>query len=366
MKILYAGNMANVGYMITRQLRQDGLDVNLLMEKNPPFTSDPLQFDPKLNESYPNWILFFDKKKSSWKTDIIKIMRNKKYNLIHAHVELPIFSYLSRRMFIAQVLGSDLRELAFTNSVKGILLRRALRKAKVVFFYEPLDPSLLSKLNIKTGIHLPVMWDTSFFRPLKINKAKNSGKFVIFHPANLDWRLKGNDILLKGYSKFLQNHQNSQLILINRGEDAKKTYDLVNKLSINEKVKFIEGPLNASELLQYYNLSDIVADQFVLDGVGGIGAEAFSCEKPLLTFCTESTYGDLYAEPPPAVNANTPDEIANKLELLSDTNFRKTIGKKGREWVTKYHSSEMLSKRIHTVYEMVLAGKKIDEIRANI
>lgn len=363
MTILYAGNMANIGYLITRKLRNNGIDIELIQENNPHITADPIQFDPSLNNIYPDWIHFFDRTKSSWKWDLIKKMRNKKYELIHAHVEFPIFAYLSRRPFIAHTLGSDLRELAFTNSIRGILLRRALKKAKVVFFYEPLDKSLLAKLKVKTGIHLPVMWDTEFYHPT--NQSKNEF-FTIFHPANLDWRLKGNNILIEGFSEFLKIQPQSKLLIIDRGIDAEKTHSLVSKLKIEKNIEFIPGPLNSSQLLEYYNKCDIVADQFVLDGVGGIGAEAFSCEKPLLTFCTETTYGDLYQEPPPAVNASSSVEIQKQLELLLDENFRKIMGKKGRYWITKYHSSDVLSKRLQIVYEMVLEGKKIDEIREKI
>ena len=60
MKILYAGNMANVGYIICKRLRKTGLDIDLLMQKNPKPTSDPLKFDPSLNGKYPDWIKFFD------------------------------------------------------------------------------------------------------------------------------------------------------------------------------------------------------------------------------------------------------------------------------------------------------------------
>lgn len=363
MKILYAGNMVNVGYLIVRRLRKDGVDIDLIQEKNPDLTSDPVKFDPELNGKYPSWIYFFDRSKSSWKWELLKKMREKKYDLIHAHVEFPIFAYLSRKPFIAHTLGSDLRELAFTNSLRGVLLRRALKKARVVFFYEPLHKSFLAKLKVKTGIHLPVMWDTDFY---KLNTSIKNENFTIFHPTNLDWRLKGNYILIEGFSEFLKNHPNSKLIIIDRGVDAEKAHILVKKLNTEKNVQFINGPLNSSELLKYYNLSDVVADQFILDGVGGIGAEAFSCEKPLLTYCTEKTYGDLYPEPPPAVNANTIKEVTNKLEVLFDSEFRYKIGKKGRAWITKYHSSEVLSTRIRKVYEMVLEGKKIDEIRANI
>ena len=118
--------------------------------------------------------------------------------------------------------------------------------------------------------------------------------------------------------------------------------------------------------MHYYNLCDIVADQFVLDGVGGIGAETFSCEKPLLTYCTSETYGDLYTEPPPVINANKIEEVVQGLELLTDENFRLKKGNEGRKWITTFHSGEKLSKKIRTIYNMVIEGQNINKIKETV
>jgi hypothetical protein len=41
MKILYAGNLVNVGYYHTGLCREKGLDMELLIQKNPEPNSDP-------------------------------------------------------------------------------------------------------------------------------------------------------------------------------------------------------------------------------------------------------------------------------------------------------------------------------------
>lgn len=358
--------MANVGYRTARQLRMDDVNVDLLMENNPPLGSDPASLDLSMKNSYPDWIRMYDKTKSSWKLDVIKIMREKQYDLIHAHVEMPIFSYLSHRSFVVRVLGSDIRELAFTNSIRGFLLRKAYAKAKVVLFAAPVDVLLLKKLKIQSGIFVPLMWDTSFFTPLTIEKREFADKFIVFHPANLDWKIKGNDILIKGFSKFVQNNPNALLIMIDRGVDSIQTHELVNSLGIGDKVLFLKGPLTAPELLRYYNMSSVVADQFIFSGVGGISCETFSCGKPLITSCPETTYENLHPEDPPAIHAADPLTISKKLEYLKDEKIRNEIGKKGRMWVTKYHSNVVISKKIKYIYESVLNDSKIEEIRAGV
>jgi len=366
MKILHAGNMANLAYMISRQLRKDDFDVDLLMQKDPPKGSDPLLFDPSLSRTYPDWIYFFDKSKGSWKWDVIKKMRDKKYDLIHAYVEMPIFAYFSRRNFIANTQGSDFRELALTNSIRGILLRRAYKKAKAVLFFQPDHLPLFSKLKLKNGIFFPPLWDTEFFKPKEISDSEFHDKFVIFHPANLEWRLKGNDILIKAFADFVKDHSDALLIIVDRGIDSKKTHDLVNKLSIKENVKFIPGPLNSLDLLKYYNLSDVIADQFVLGALGSIGWETFSCAKPLVAYINEKQYSDVYGEPPPLANASMPNLITKQLEILLDEKHRNHIGNKARQWVTKYHSPEIFSKKIKKLYELILNNEPIEKIQKDL
>lgn len=358
--------MAHLGYVVGRLLRKYDLEADLLMEKNPPLNSDPLHFDPLLKNKYPDWIIFYDKKKSSWKKDVLKIMRNKKYDLIHSFVELPIFAYISRRPFIVQAQGSDLRELAFTKSLKGILLRRAYKKSKILitssFNHLPLFP----KLKIKNGIFLPFAWDYSFFKPIEFKDSLYSDKFLIFHPANLEWRLKGNDILINGFAKFVDEKSDSLLLIIDRGVDSDSTHKLVKSLNIENNVKFIKGPLNSTELLRYYNLADVVADQFILQGLGNIGREALCCKKPLLTNCPNDYFGNYYPEGPPTVYASNPSEIAKQLLILRDVEKRISVGEKGRGWFIKYHSEEKYFEKLMIIYESALKNDNFEIIKQRL
>jgi len=362
MKILHAGNMANLGYVITKQLRKDNLDVELLIEKNPPKTSDPLRFDPELKNVYPEWINFFDKSAFWWKIELIKKMRNKKYDLIHAYVEFPIFAYLSRRPFIANTQGSDFRELALTNSVRGILLRRAYKKAKAVLFFQPDHYHIFSRLKLNNGIFLPPLWDISFFQSKKIT-SEYDDKFIIFHPTSLNWRLKGNNILINGFEKFVKNNPNAVLIIVDRGIDSQKTKDLIKKLGIENYIKFIHGPLNSWDLLKYYNIADVIVDQFVYGVLGSIAWEVFSCAKPLIAFVNDKQYTEVYGQAPSLANASTAIGVSEQLENLKNSGLRKKIGLESREWITKYHSPSIFLKKIKKLYEMVLSDEPIEDIR---
>lgn len=364
MNILYAGNLVNVGYHHVRQLRQMGVNIELLMEKEPPDNSNPLLRDPSL-QAYPDWVIFYDKKKSGWKNEIIRIMRNSKYDLIHAHAELPIFAYLSRRPFIAHVMGSDLIEMAFSKSLRGILLRRSYKKAKIVVYSTPEQPPLLLKLGIKKTIYMPLISDFSFFNPIKVTNDKFKDKFIIFHPANHIWGVKGNDILIKGFSQFVRHNPNAVLLCIESGIDLDKSKKLIKSLGIEEKVIFSKR-MNGEELLYHYNIADVVVDQFIFDGLGGIGVETLCCKKPLIVKCNKNAYKNLLPESPPILDASTPSEITERLLELENDEVRHEIGENGRTWIEKYFSPESIASKSLIIYESVLNNDTIETIREKI
>lgn len=356
--------MANVGYYHVKQLRELDMNVDLLMEKNPKMAADPLVRDPQLS-SYPQWIKFYNKQSSLWKFQVLKIMKDSKYDLIHAHVELPIFALFSGKSFIAQTLGSDLSEMAFTNSLRGMLLRRAYRKAKVVLFSTPDQPPLLRQLKIKNTIFLPLISDLSFFKPQKIDDEKFRNKLVIFHPTSHIWNIKGNDIMIKAFARFSKACTNAILIMVDWGTDKEKSKELIKLLGIEDKV-LIVNQLGAKELLYYYNICDIVADQFIQPGIGAIGMEALICEKPLIIKCNEDAYQGLHPEPIPLLDASTVDEIYEKLEYLKDEKKRLQLAKSGKVWADRYLSPGIIARKCIMIYESVLNGDKIEVIRENV
>jgi len=364
MKILFAGNLVNVNYHTVKQLRKDGIDAELLLD--PSGTNDPANIEPNLKNGYPYWFHIYDRKKSNWQLVVIKTMRNKKFDLIHASAELPIFTNFSRKPFIVQALGSDFRELGLENSIKGKLLKRAYRRSKVILFSMPDHIPIYKKSGLKNGIFLPLIVDTSLFTPQVIENNPFEDKFVILHATSLIWKFKGNDLLINGFAEFIKKHPNSLLIIIERGIDAGRTKSLVNSLNITDKVKFVKGPLDRIELQRYYNLSDVVADEFILSAMSGITNEALCCEKPVITYYPEEDFAGVYIENPPIFNAHNPIEICKQLDLLIDAKKRKLIGKKGREWVIKNNNPHTYSLKLKIIYESVLHGDNIDKIRENL
>jgi len=362
MKFLVAGNLVNSGYYLTKLLRNEGFAADLLLKKNPSVTEEPKSLDEDLL-NYPEWIKLWDGSKWNWKYNIIKIMR--KYDLIQASTELPIFSLFSLKPFIVFTTGSDIIELAHKNSMKGFLLRQAYKKAKVLIFPGPYMYDSVIKLKIKNSIFLPLLWDYDKFKTEDENMMDNS-KFIIFHPTRHSWKIKGNNIFLKAFINLAEKRNDVHLYLINHGEDFDRSLQLLQKSTV--KGKFTVLPrLKQNELLQYYKKCDVVVDYFVLGSIGMIGQEALACKKPLIQYFDQNLNKKFYDELPPIIGARTEEQVLNSLlKLIEDRKTCKDIGRKSREWLLKYHDPKKIIKKYIYVYESVQNHLKFNVIKDNL
>src|ERR1700687_2905440 len=131
-KVLFAGNLANVGYNICKVLNEYGIKIDLLMRKplneyeNPQSTGI---------SDYPEWIKFYSTEQRLWPLQVLFMMRQ--YDTIIASTELPILAQFTRKQFYSYCTGSDITWLAKQNNIKGKLLRRAYRKSKMVLLGTP-------------------------------------------------------------------------------------------------------------------------------------------------------------------------------------------------------------------------------------
>lgn len=362
MKLLIAGNLANYGYFLTKNIREYGVDAHLLMEKYPVVSNDPKQFEKNLSD-YPDWIKFWDNKNKNWKFQIIKEMR--KFDLVQSSTELPIFGLFSGKPNISFTTGSDIIELAHTNSIKGRLLRLAYRKSKVLIFSGPYMYDSIKKIKIKKSLFIPPIWDFEKFSNQKYETFKS--KFIIFHPTSHIWKIKGNDIFIKSFIQLAKKYPQIHLQLIKRGIDFQKTENLLKEKNLEKRVTIIPNILPQKKLIEYYNNANVVVDQFKIGSTGLIGLEAMACEKPLIQYVNEDLLKKFYQEIPPIVNASTEEEVYVKLsELVEDDILCKKIGKQSKEWLMKYHNNEKTIKKFLYVYDAIHNNKNILEINDHI
>ena len=130
--------------------------------------------------------------------------------------------------------------------------------------------------------------------------------------------------------------------------------EVINKIKIEKNIEFllIEN-MKRNELLNIKSSCDICIDQvggaMGGTGYGKAGLETLAIEIPTITNMSKK-YQD-WLPKNPFVVANNKEELYKKInELIEDKTIRDEIGKKGKEWVIKYHGFENVDKELKNLY----------------
>ena len=356
MRILQAGYVA-FGYVMAKELRKKGIESDLLVPKQlilgkDGFSNDPKSLDPSLGNTFPKWIHFYDLDKTGWQFSVINRMR--KYDLIHANMELPIFAMFSNKHYIAQSIGDDLRELAFSKSMKGYLIRNSYRRAKAFIYSWPPHLPFVRKLKLQNAMYIPWAWDTSIFGKEVKKRNENSEVLTIFHPLAQNWKMKGNEKFLKAFVRLCKEDKDVFLYYVDWGVDSQKAKKLFFHPKVKERIEIIQGPISREKMKEYMDKSDILADQFNSGSFTRTGMEAMVYGIPLLVNLDEEIFIELHGDCPPVISTKS-DQVYQKLnELINSKEPLKNIGKKAREWAQKNYDLTSIIERYIEVYEKIV------------
>ena len=386
MRSLILGNMANDGYAVAKQLRKMNVDVDLAINisdfgmalpgwEDGNFNDNADPYDLKKNEikkswNAPKWIRYFDfqnkvprKKhrieKLKARINLIKLIRE--YDVVEAQVPYSMYTQFSGIPYVTHDAGW-IRYFPFEGGIRNRLARRGYKKAKKVIMTNPDTFEISDNLPyIKKDkvCFIPFAIDPEKYKPVNANElrsqyVKNSDQVLLFCPARQMWKEKGNDKMIRAYSKFTKDFPNSKFIMVEWSEDEENSKKLLNSLGLSEHIVWIK-PVPKNRLIEYYNAADIVLDQFVLGSWGTATPEAMSCGKPVLMFYKKEFIMRAFGEEPPIINSFTEEEIcSNLIKLAKNPEFRNEIGQKSREWIKKTHSPQKVAEEHLKVLESVL------------
>ena len=367
MRIAHFGNMANDAFPVVEALTAKGFSVELYIYRPCHVTALPHWelgtfpestignlYDPNLEAldklcPMPDWVHVLDLRgtppfsKPQRALRIIREMR--KFDFIVAHVPFPIYAQFSSRPFAAFDAGA-IRYLSLPG-LRMRLMRRAYRKAKCIVVTNP-DTIFRYRFPNDCLEKVPFLIDTNRYSPRASHNYHDAlnADFLVYCPARQYWVEKGNDILIRGFRKFMDGnpHISSRLFLAKWGNDLAKSEKLIQDLSLKNFVEWI--PLSPKpKLIELYNAVDVVADQFILGSYGTACPEAMACEKPVVMHLERTYMLHFFGELAPILEARTPDQVAEKFSQCLDPAFRDRIGKESREWVLEHHAAEIVAKR---------------------
>jgi glycosyltransferase involved in cell wall biosynthesis len=167
--------------------------------------------------------------------------------------------------------------------------------------------------------------DLSEWQPVPESGARD--KVLIVHATN-HWKYKGTRHLVKAIDELTTEGYAVELIL-------------VEKMSNTEAKKL-------------YEKADIIADQFIGGAYALFAIEGMALGKPVMCYLREDLF-NLHPEwyECPLVNTSPVNIKEQLLKLITNRKLRGDLGKKGIDYVKKYHSLESVGSQLDKLYRSI-------------
>ena len=287
-----------------------------------------------------------------------------KINIIHARSRAPAWScyfasLITGRIFVTTFHGTYNFQSNFKKFYNSIMLRAKLTIAGSNFIFGHINDNYSEYLSrekklrvIFRGINIDY-YNSKNISVLKQEKLKKewglaSNKFTILLPGRLTY-WKGQEKFIESLNILIEDYNINNFQAIILGSDqgrkvySKKLINLVERYSLNKKVKFIH---HCKEMPLAYSLADVVVSASIEpEAFGRVSVEAQSMGKPIIatniggsqeTVVNKKT-GFLYKH-------DDPRELAKSLNTVIQLSQEelKSIGNEGRKNITKKFDVEIM------------------------
>lgn len=205
-------------------------------------------------------------------------------------------------------------------------LKKWLRYADVVLVSEP---DLFAA--VPSAILSPQIVDVNYWTPTRKPLSETDGIIRIVH-APSSRRKKGTDFIEQAIQNLKARGYSVELVLAEH--------------------------LPHYKIKELYEISDIGIDQVLYGWHGKVSVELMALEKPVI--CNINKEWKKHRPDLPIVHAE-PHNLEKVLEnLIIDSEYRKLLGRAGREYVLKYHDKEVIADQLLQLYnnENNKAGRK--------
>ena len=325
------------------------------------------EFDQNLNQKY-GVIVHRDKSKILLPTprvnrEVAKVMHQYSSTIIWYGAAAPLgwmSGYLNRSGAKRQISLTHGHEVWWSKIWPfSLVMKRIAKQLDVItylgdFTHEAMKPILNSHIQavqIAPGIAIN-HFTPGEKSPELLDSLGLKGKKVIVSVGRLVHR-KGQDKLIEAMPLILQREPDSTLLIIGEGPYKDYLVELTEKLNHKEHVCFV-GRLQYDDLPRYLRLGDIFAmpsrSRFFgleVEGLGIVYLEASSTGIPVLGGASGGAPDAvLHGETGFVVDGRDVSAIAaSALAMLSNSELRKQMGERGREWAVEKWSWKLWGER---------------------
>jgi glycosyltransferase involved in cell wall biosynthesis len=300
------------------------------------------------------------------KPDIIYMrMMSSPLNLVLARLRrIPVIVEINDDPFINH---NSIKELPLKLKISAIFHGINFRGCnKIHVITDGLRDKILRfyKIPIEKIEVIPSGANTSLFRPMLQKQCQEylnlqtDKKYIGFVGTLL--KRQGVDTLINSAPEIISKNNKVRFLIVGEGAMKNAWIEKVQQTEYSEYFIFT-GQVLYTEAPKYINAMDICVAPFIAERGETSPAKIFdyfSCGKPVVAsdipsvrrFFEES--GAVLFTPP-----DNPDSLAcNILRLLDDENLSKTMGERGRNFVTKNYDREIVAKKIIEMSQKLIKG----------
>ncbi|MFO7992134.1 MAG: glycosyltransferase [Thermoplasmata archaeon] len=264
-----------------------------------------------------------------------------------------LFSKLQGVPVVSEWRGSDLllknsavrkalKKMILSNSDLNIIRSENMRKMAV-----DLEPDVELVILPSKGI------DMDRFRPKSTSHSSTDGEVKVLYAGRLH-ELKGLNYLIRAFSRVRKKYPGAELLIVGGGALKDELEEWAVKEGVDEDVKFT-GEVEHSELIKYYQSSDIFVLPSLSEGLSNVIMEAMACGLPVIATdvggnpeLVKHERGGLI------VNAKDIPSLQRSLgRLLDDPELRGKMGKFNRKYIQKFNQDSVLSKKAELLEKVV-------------
>ena len=274
------------------------------------------------------------------------------FDVLFTYVLSPIYGMLYGLKPQVSVEIGTMRDVPFNTSMVSKALWPAYRLSDHVVLTNPDNRPLAEAAGIERYSFCPHPVDDRMFRPgdegaLRAELLeRHRASHLLVAPARQNWRIKGNDKLLRAFARVRGAGVEAVLLLPAWGQEIARSRALARDLGIAPHVAWL-APMSEPLLAAHYRAADLVFDQFQLGVFGLITPKAMACGVPVLTSYDPRHHAWCFAEDPPVVACSSDGEIFEATaRLLRNPGLRREIGAASHAWVDAHHSPAVVVKAL--------------------
>ncbi|WP_439106569.1 glycosyltransferase family 4 protein [Congregibacter sp.] len=193
--------------------------------------------------------------------------------------------------------------------------------------------------------------DTAVFRPHgEIQRRQNR----LMATASADAPLKGLRYLLKAYASLLADYPDLELLVVGRPQPGGKTEQLLDRLNIRERVRFISG-ISTGEMVRHYAEATVAVIPSIYEGFGLPAGEAMACAVPVVS-TDGGALPEIVGDAGVVVPSADADALAQAISaLLEDAEERERLAQVGRQRILDTFSWTVCGEQMVRYYRGVIA-----------